>query len=172
LFIILSKEVAAFLPGSTFPGQCSLPLQLQDCPSRSDNLLYGLTIHTTRLPSLVRTFSTGAMVLATLGDPREKIWGAILILTAEGLCLADIELAWFEDLTSLIKAGDPVFSGVVLFPMQRLEPMEPDLPQGNLASASPRYTTKTGPRPSSLLTRNVPVTRNVPAYFHQPGEPK
>jgi hypothetical protein len=139
-----------------------LPLQLQNGPSRSDNLPYGLTIQATRYRHWSGPFSAGDV---TSGDPREKIWGAILILTAEGLCLSDIELASFEDLTSLIKAGDPI-SGVVFFPMQRLEHMELDSPQGNISSASPRSTTKTGPRPSSLLPPNVP------AYFHRSGEQK
>jgi hypothetical protein len=141
-----------------FPAPYSpLPLQLQNCPCRSDNLPYGLTIQATRYRHWSGPFSTGDV---TSGDSPEKIWGAILIPTAEGLCLSDIELASFEDLTSLIQAGDPVFSGVVFFPMQRLERVELDFPQGNISSASPRSTSKT------LLTRNMP------AHFHRSGEQK
>src|SRR2546427_6905168 len=42
-------------------------------------------------------FHVGSMVIATLGNPREKFWGAILALTPEGLSLCGIELASFED---------------------------------------------------------------------------
>src|SRR5512132_2913758 len=80
-------------------------------------------------------FRPGAIVLLTLGNPREKFWGAILALTAQGLSLAGIELGSFEDLVSMIKAGDPA-CGVVFFPMHRVERVELDSPDGNIPSLS------------------------------------
>src|SRR5437870_10975534 len=52
-------------------------------------------------------FHVGSMVIATLGNPREKFWGAILALTPEGLSLCGIELASFDDLVLMVKEGDP-----------------------------------------------------------------
>ena len=38
-------------------------------------------------------FSPGALVIVTLGNPREKFWGMILLLAAEGLSVSGAELA-------------------------------------------------------------------------------
>jgi hypothetical protein len=94
------------------------------------------------------------MVLLTLGNPREKFWGAILALSIQGISLSGIELGSFEDLLSMIKAGDPPSFGVVFFPMHRIERVELDLSDGNIPSLSQRFTAKTGQDPASLLTRH------------------
>ena len=70
------------------------------------------------------------MVVLTLVNPREKFWGAILSLAPEGLTLRGTELASFEDVVNIIKEGEPFTSGVVFFPMHRVERMERDLPEG------------------------------------------
>jgi hypothetical protein len=97
------------------------------------------------------------MVVVTLGSPREKFWGAILALTGEGLSLSGVELASFEDLVSMIRAGDPASAGVVFFPMHRIERMELDLPDGNIPSLAQRFTSKTGVDPASVLTRHLAI---------------
>jgi len=96
------------------------------------------------------------MILLTLGNPREKFWGAILALTVQGLSLSGIELGSFEDLLSMIKAGDPPTFGVVFFPMHRIERVELDLSDGDIPSLSQRFTAKTGLDPSLILTRRLP----------------
>jgi hypothetical protein len=97
-------------------------------------------------------FQPGIMVVVTLANPREKFWGAILALSAEGLSLRGIELASFEDLVALVKEGEPFSLGVVFFPMHRVERMELDLPDGGIPSLSERFTAKTGLDPASRLT--------------------
>ena len=96
-------------------------------------------------------FQPGTMVVTTLANPREKFWGAILSLSAEGLSLRGIELASFEDLVAMVKDGEPFSLGVVFFPMHRVERMELDLPDGNIPSISQRFTAKTGLDPATLL---------------------
>ena len=96
-------------------------------------------------------FQPGTMVVTTLANPREKFWGAILSLSAEGLSLRGIELASFEDLVALVKDGEPFSLGVVFFPMHRVERMELDLPDGNIPSLSQRFTAKTGLDPATML---------------------
>lgn len=91
------------------------------------------------------------MVLLTLGDPREKFWGAVLALSVQGISLSGIELGSFEDLVSMIKAGDPPSFGVVFFPMHRVERVELDLADSNIPSLSQRFTAKTGLEPASIL---------------------
>jgi len=96
-------------------------------------------------------FAPGALVIATLSDPREKFWGMILALAPEGLSLTGVELASFEDLTVMVRDGEPFTPAVVFFPMHRIERVELDLPDGNLPSLSQRFLTKTGLEPSAAL---------------------
>lgn len=102
-------------------------------------------------PQTVSPFCQGALVIATLTNPREKFWGAILHLAAEGLSLRGIDVASFDDLASQIKSGEPFTSGVVFFPMHRLERMELDLPEGNILSLAQRFAQMTGRDPAPLL---------------------
>jgi len=99
-------------------------------------------------------FFPGALVIVTLCNPREKFWGMILALAAEGLSLSGAELASFEDLTVMVKDGEPFTPAVVFFPMHRIERVELDLPEGNLPSLSQRFFSKTGLRPSAALARS------------------
>lgn len=110
--------------------------------------------HKTATPSsgAVSPFQPGVLVLATLGEPREKFWGAVLALTAEGLSLCGIELASFEDLVSMVKEGEPATPGVMFFPMHRIERIELDLPDGNLPSLAQRFQSKTKLDASQVLT--------------------
>jgi hypothetical protein len=96
-------------------------------------------------------FQPGALVIVTLSNPREKFWGAILHLSPEGLSLRGVDLVSFEDLVSQIKAGDPFTSGVVFFPMHRVERMELDLPEGSILSLAQRFAEKTGQDPAPIL---------------------
>ena len=88
-------------------------------------------------------FRPGIVVLVTLGNPREKFWGAILSLSSEGLSLCGVELASFDDFVSLVKDGEPFSPSVVFLPMHRVERMELDLPDGSIPSLSQRFTSKT-----------------------------
>lgn len=96
-------------------------------------------------------FVTGALVIATLSNPREKFWGMILALAPEGLSLSGAELASFEDLTVMVRDGEPFTPAVVFFPMHRIERVELDLPDGTLPSLSQRFLSKTGLEPSATL---------------------
>ena len=93
------------------------------------------------------------MVIVTLGNPREKVWGSLLSLRTEGLNLCGIELASFEDLVSMVKDGEPFSPGVVFFPMHRVERMELDLPDGGIPSLTQRFTSITGLDAAELLGR-------------------
>jgi hypothetical protein len=105
-------------------------------------------------------FQPGAVVIVTLSNPREKFWGMVLGLAPEGLSLSGAELASFEDLTVMVKDGEPFTPAVVFFPMHRIERVELDLPDGSLPSLSQRFFAKTGLEPSAALTPGrEPVTK-------------
>jgi hypothetical protein len=93
------------------------------------------------------------MIIATLGNPREKVWGSLLSLHPEGLSLCGIELASFEDLVSMVKDGEPFSPGVIFFPMHRIERMELDLPDGGIPSLTQRFHSTTGLDAADLLRR-------------------
>ncbi len=97
-------------------------------------------------------FSSGAMVVVTLGNPRDKFWGVILSLSAEGLSMSGVELASFEDLVLMVKDGESFSPAVVFFPMHRIERIELDVPDGNLPSLSQRFSAKTGLDPATTLS--------------------
>jgi hypothetical protein len=102
-------------------------------------------------PQAAVPFRPGALVIVTLISPREKYWGAILHLSGEGLSLRGVDVSSFDDLASQIKNGEPFTSGVMFFPMHRVERMELDLPEGNILSLSQRFAQKTGKDPAPLL---------------------
>jgi hypothetical protein len=96
-------------------------------------------------------FQPGAMVIVTLGSPRDKFWGMILALAAEGLSMSGVEIASFEDLVVMVKDGESFTPAVVFFPMHRIERIELDLPDGNLPSLSQRFSAKTALDPAEAL---------------------
>jgi hypothetical protein len=100
-------------------------------------------------------FLPGSMVVATLGNPRDKFWGMILALAPEGLSMTGIELASFEDFVVMVKDGESFTPAVVFFPMHRIERVELDLPDGSLPSLSQRFSAKTGLDPATLLGSNA-----------------
>ncbi len=116
-----------------------------------------------------RAFLPGALVIVTLGNPREKFWGMILELAAEGLSLSGAELASFEDLAAMVKEGEPFTPAVVFFPMHRIERVELDLPDGNLPSLSERFLAKTGLEPCAALTPSIPARTVQAPAIQRPG---
>jgi hypothetical protein len=100
-------------------------------------------------------FQPGALVIATLCNPREKFWGMVLALSPNGLSLSGAELASFEDLTVMVRDGEPFTPAVVFFPMHRIERVELDLPDGGLPSLTQRFFAKTGLEPSTALAPHV-----------------
>lgn len=107
-------------------------------------------------------FASGSIVIVTLANPREKLWGAVLALSAEGVSLCGVELASFDGLLSTIKAGEPASAAVIFFPMHRIERMELDLPDGSLPSLSERFVSRTGLDPLSVLTRSLQAQPSAP----------
>ena len=103
-------------------------------------------------PSVSGPFHPGAFVIVTLSSPREKFWGVILDLAEPGISMRGVDLAAFEDLLAMIKAGDAFTSGVVFFPMHRIERIELDLPEGNIHSLAERFKDKTGQDADEVLS--------------------
>jgi hypothetical protein len=112
-------------------------------------------------------FAAGAIVIVTLCNPREKFWGMVLALASEGLSISGAELASFEDLTVMVRDGEPFTPAVVFFPMHRIERIELDLPDGNLPSLSQRFLGKTGLEPSAVLS--VAASKDAGTVLKEPA---
>jgi hypothetical protein len=102
-------------------------------------------------PQAASPFRPGVLVIATLTNPREKFWGVILHLAGEGLSLRGVDVAGFDGLATHIKNGEAFTSGVVFFPMHRVERLELDLPEGDILSLAQRFAQKTGQDPAPIL---------------------
>ena len=94
------------------------------------------------------------MVIVTLGNPREKVWGVVLGLSSEGLSVGGVELSTFDDLVRMVKDGEPPSSSVVFFPMHRIERVELDLADGAVDSLSQRFRNRTGLDAGTLFSRH------------------
>lgn len=116
-----------------------------------------------------KPFAPGAIVIATLCNPREKFWGMILALAPEGLSLSGAELASFEDLAVMVRDGEPFTPAVVFFPMHRIERIERDLPDGSLPSLSQRFLAKTGLEPSAALAPSSGAPGGAVDALHNSG---
>ena len=88
-------------------------------------------------------------------NPREKFWGAILHLAGEGLSLRGVDVASFDDLASQVKNGEPFTSGVVFFPMHRVERIELDASVNGLPSLAQRFAAEAGMEVAPLLRGTV-----------------
>jgi hypothetical protein len=104
-----------------------------------------------------QSFAAGSIVLATLREPREKIWGALLSLDSAGVSVHGIELSSFEEATSAVVGGEPFNAAVLFFPMHRVERIAMDLPEGNLPSLSQRFQSRTGLEPWDALARTSQI---------------
>ena len=96
-------------------------------------------------------FVPGALVLITLNSPREKFFGAILDLAPPGLSVRGIELNSFEDVATMVKAGELVTPAAVFFPMHRIERVDLDARSGEIPSLAERFFSKTGHDFAGLL---------------------
>jgi hypothetical protein len=105
-------------------------------------------------------FDRGAIVLATLNNPREKFWGAILNLTPAGLSVRGIDLNSFDDFVQMIRSGEPVTPNAVFFPMHRVERLELDVHSGSIPSLCERFAAKTG-RDAATVLGAIPSTMAV-----------
>jgi hypothetical protein len=96
-------------------------------------------------------FTAGQIIVATLGSPREKFWGALLDLSALGLSMRGIELRSLDDFARQLKSGEAVAPAFVFFPMHRLERIELDAHNGDIPSVAEHFHSKTGRTAESIF---------------------
>lgn len=102
---------------------------------------------------LTMPFQSGDLVVVVLQAPRERIWGRILGLDAAGIALRGLDLTPWEDVLSLVRAGesDQVALGTRFLPMHRVEAMYLDEPSSGAPSLAETFRNRTGQDPRTFL---------------------
>lgn len=78
-------------------------------------------------------------MLITLTSPREKVWGALLGISAAGVSVRGVELSSYEEGARALRSGEPFTPATVFFPMHRVERVEIDARDGDLPSLAERF---------------------------------
>jgi hypothetical protein len=90
--------------------------------------------------------SPGVPVVCYLREPKEKVWGILVSLTAAGVVVRGLDLVTFEDwIRQEARGEEPLLGLVTLFyPMSRLERLEKDEGVGTLESCAERFEREVG----------------------------
>ena len=88
----------------------------------------------------------GSPVVLYLHEPKEKIWGLLVSISAPGIVVRGIDIAVFDDWMRQEMRGDEPLMGLVtsFYPIHRLERMELDQTIGPLLSYADRFREETG----------------------------
>jgi hypothetical protein len=86
------------------------------------------------------------IVIVSLGNPKEKIWGQLLQLDAQGVTMRGLELNSFDDFVRQIVGREECTVGMtqVFYPMHRVERVALDESSGSIPSLSERFQSLVG----------------------------
>jgi len=98
-------------------------------------------------------FETGTIVVVTLRDPREKVWGMLLHLDATGVSIRGLDLRSFDDWLRERAAGNEpgIRASLSFYPLQRVERILVDEPAHGVPSLDSQCLERTGRRLRDLL---------------------
>jgi len=87
-----------------------------------------------------------AIVVASLVNPREKVWGQLVTLRPEGITVRGIQIESFDDFVRQItnRTGGEVTLTTAFYPMHRVERVASDDPSAGIPSLSDRFREKIG----------------------------
>ncbi|MBI4466282.1 MAG: hypothetical protein HY656_02490 [Acidobacteria bacterium] len=87
-----------------------------------------------------------AIVIVSLHDPKERVWGQLLSLTEAGVTVRGIDLNSFDDFVRQVKSPDEGVVGLatIFYPMQRVERIALDEPKGSIPSLSQTFERQVG----------------------------
>ena len=86
------------------------------------------------------------LVIVSLESPKEKVWGQLLQLDAQGVTVRGIDINSFDDFVRQIVGREECTAGmtVVFYPMHRVERVALDESSGSLPSLSARFRSLVG----------------------------
>ncbi|HZO98686.1 MAG TPA: hypothetical protein VFD30_00180 [Terriglobia bacterium] len=87
-----------------------------------------------------------SLVIVSLANPKEKVWGLLLGLDSAGITLRGIELDSFDDFLLQVVERDEATVGMttVFYPMHRVERVAADEASGSIPSLADRFKQKVG----------------------------
>ena len=99
-----------------------------------------------------------SIVIVSLVSPKEKVWGQLQGLDAQGVTLRGIELDSFDDFLRQVVAKEDVSVGMttVFYPMHRVERIALDEPSGYIPSLAERFRSKVGMSLQDYLASQTP----------------
>jgi hypothetical protein len=84
-------------------------------------------------------FAPGALVVVSLGSPREKFFGVLRALTAAGVTVSGMDVNSLDDSAHMVRQNEAGAAAVVFFPMHRVERIELDSASGEIPSLQQRF---------------------------------
>ncbi len=95
---------------------------------------------------------SGACVIVSLHDPREKFWGVLEEINTAGVFIRGIDLSGYEELLHLLAHGEEaIYPTSVFFPLLRVERILLDETSGQMPSLRARFEERTGIRLTEYL---------------------
>ena len=91
-------------------------------------------------------FEEGSAAVLYLNDPKEKIWGLVVSVSAAGVVLRGLRLDSFEDWMRQEAKNEEELLGLVtsFYPLPRIERLEEDRSVGSVISYSQRFAEAVG----------------------------
>ena len=86
------------------------------------------------------------LVVLSLNNPKEKIWGRLIGLTEAGVTIQGIDLNSFNDWVRQVLDAEPevLALATVFYPMHRVERVAQDEAEGEFPSLAQRFTERVG----------------------------
>ncbi len=87
-----------------------------------------------------------SIVVVSLHNPKEKVWGELIAIHAAGITVRAIDLNSFDDFIRQVlhPDGDRVGLATLFFPMTRVERIALDEPSGSIPSLAALFERKVG----------------------------
>ena len=87
-----------------------------------------------------------SIIIVSLHDPKERIWGQLLALNQAGITVRGIDLNSFDDFVHQVKDAERDLVGLatIFYPMHRVERIALDESKGDIPSLAQTFELKVG----------------------------
>ena len=87
-----------------------------------------------------------SMVVVSLVEPKERIWGQLLAITDAGITVRGLAVGSFDEFLHQVKnpEEEPIGLATVFYPMRRVERIALDEPQGSIPSLAQTFEQQVG----------------------------
>ena len=114
-------------------------------------------------------FADGVPVVLYLNDPKEKIWGLVVSVSAAGVVMRGLRLDSFEDWMRQEARNEDELLGLVtaFYPLPRIERMEEDRSVGSVVGYADRFAEAVGRTvQDAVAARAAERDRDAGGGFH------